>query len=134
MFFIGGYGGFQHIKRRFIEKYDVAFQIIGDKTLLPPHLRKKIVDFEYRQDKMFHKAQRYTMNVCIAYTSRWEMIEAMHSAIKVTNGQFTESDIENHLLIDSPDIIIRTSGEYRLSDFLLWQVIHIPQNFKILKF
>ena len=73
------------------------------------------------------------MNVCLSYGSRGEIVNACKSiATDIQLGQLDVDDIQETVLrqrlltgsIPDPDIIIRTSGEYRLSNFLLWQLAY----------
>ncbi len=75
-------------------------------------------------------ADRIDVNIAINYGGRLEIVDAVKQlALKVKNGELepddiTEDDISNHLYTAGqadPDLIIRPSGEYRLSNFLIWQ-------------
>ena len=79
-----------------------------------------------------------TMNICLSYGGRGEILNACKAiADDVNDGimnpsEITESTFESKLLTDtcpSPDLIIRTSGEYRLSNFLLWQLAYSEMFF-----
>ncbi|GAU98077.1 hypothetical protein RvY_09273-2 [Ramazzottius varieornatus] len=81
---------------------------------------------------------RSFLNVCIAYTSREEMSHAVKEvAVLCENGTIdpanvTEKTIASHLYTKAspdPELLIRTSGEVRLSDFLLWQTSHSILSF-----
>lgn len=63
-------------------------------------------------------------NICINYGSRQEIVKAVNELISLGKKQISITDIENHLYtkdIGNPDFIIRTSGEHRLSNFMLFQ-------------
>lgn len=65
-----------------------------------------------------------TMNLCISYGGRHEIVQAVNSLIKAGKTEVTEEDIENALYTSgqpNPDLIVRASGEQRLSNFLPWQ-------------
>ena len=69
-----------------------------------------------------------TLNLCVSYTSRNEMTDAIQRIVAaVKRGDLEPSDVDETLLEqslfvgDNPDMLVRTSGEYRFSDFLLWQ-------------
>jgi len=73
------------------------------------------------------------MNLCMSYGSRGEVVQAVQSiSRKVTSGQLpidaiSEETFQQHLLTNhcgDPDVLIRTSGEVRLSNFLLWQLAY----------
>uniref|UniRef100_A0A3Q3X7R0 ditrans,polycis-polyprenyl diphosphate synthase [(2E,6E)-farnesyldiphosphate specific] n=1 Tax=Mola mola TaxID=94237 RepID=A0A3Q3X7R0_MOLML len=77
--------------------------------------------------------ERCFLNVCFAYTSRYEITNAVREmAWGVEQGLIKASDVSESLLSEclysnnspNPDLLIRTSGEIRLSDFLLWQTSH----------
>jgi len=107
-----------------IKKHEVCVRLVGDISLLPPSVQSAMA-------KLVSKSSTNTrgiMNICFAYTSRWEMLnslksigEGMEQEILVTND-ISEDLIEECFYTNSiPDVLIRTSGETRLSDFLLWQ-------------
>ena len=64
------------------------------------------------------------LSICISYGGRQELVEAVNSLLETGRQSVTEEDIERFLYtagIPDPDLIIRTSGELRTSNFLLWQ-------------
>jgi len=104
----------------------VCVQIIGDWSLVPPNLRKLMA----KAMVMTRHNRRAKLNVAFAYTSRNEIaraVESLHWGIK--NGDLLLEDFSEDLFAQSfqilpsqpLDLLIRTSGETRLSDFLLWQ-------------
>ncbi|KAG8189873.1 hypothetical protein JTE90_023379 [Oedothorax gibbosus] len=119
-------------------KYGVCIRVFGDITLLPVDLQMLVAEAileTYKNTKTF-------LNVCLAYTSREEITSAVKDiATEVANGNLKECDISESLLDQSmysyksskPDIVVRTSGEVRLSDFLLWQSSYsVLSFFKVL--
>lgn len=79
-----------------------------------------------------------TMNICLSYGSRGEIVNACKQiATDVINGDMKVSQIDDEALSSrllttqtpDPDIVIRTSGEYRLSNFLLWQLAYAEMFF-----
>lgn len=85
-------------------------------------------------------ANNDTINMVLAlnYSSRWEITHAIQQiAKKVENGQLTSDQIDEQLIsqemgtahIPDPELLIRTSGEQRLSNFLLWQVAYTEFHF-----
>jgi undecaprenyl diphosphate synthase len=77
--------------------------------------------------------ERMTLSLALSYSSRWEIVEAArHIAEKVRDRKIDLEDIDNvlfakHLTTSAypdPELLIRTSGEYRLSNFLLWQIAY----------
>ena len=109
-----------------LHKNNVKFTVIGDLAMLPGSTRKGLQDgIELTQDNG-------GLNLCLAlnYGSRQEMIDAIQSlASKVQSGEMEPEEINEAIFsnalytkgIPDPDLLIRTSGECRLSNFLLWQ-------------
>ena len=109
-----------------LHKNNVKFTVIGDLEMLPGSTRKGLQDgIELTQDNG-------GLNLCLArnYGSRKEMIDARQSlASKVQSGEMGPEEINEAIFSDAlytkgipdPDLLIRTSGECRLSNFLLWQ-------------
>lgn len=109
-----------------LHKNNVKFTVIGDLEMLPGSTRKGLQDgIELTQDNR-------GLNLCLAlnYGSRQEMIDAIQSlASKVQSGEMEPEEINEAIFSDAlytkgipdPDLLIRTSGECRLSNFLLWQ-------------
>ena len=79
-----------------------------------------------------------TLNLALSYSSRWEIVEAIRAiARKVEEGTIKAMDItydlfSHHLAtadMPDPELMIRTSGEYRISNFLLWQLAYAEMHF-----
>ncbi|XP_028615679.1 dehydrodolichyl diphosphate synthase complex subunit DHDDS isoform X3 [Grammomys surdaster] len=109
-----------------LQKHGVCIRVLGDLHLLPLDLQAKIAH-AVQATKNYNKC---FLNVCFAYTSRHEITNAVREmAWGVEQGLLEPSDVSESLLdkclysnhSPHPDILIRTSGEVRLSDFLLWQ-------------
>ena len=101
-------------------------RVIGDRDRLAKDIVKDICDAEART----RTNTRIDVNICINYGSRDEILRATRNlARKVAVGEMTaeqidESRFERELLtagVPDPDLLIRTSGEQRISNFLLWQ-------------
>jgi undecaprenyl diphosphate synthase len=101
-------------------------RVIGDRTRLAKDIVSDIVDAEQRT----RGNTRIDVNICINYGSRDEIVQATRNlARKVAEGELApekidESLFERELLtagVPDPDLLIRTSGEQRISNFLLWQ-------------
>lgn len=117
-----------------IEKHGVSIRVLGNLSLLPHSIQKLIgeaVNISKHND-------RAILNVCFSYTSRDEICTAMKELAEgVDRGELKPSDVSEELLekclythkSPDPDLLIRTSGEVRLSDFLLWQ-----SSFSVLSF
>ncbi|XP_056413405.1 dehydrodolichyl diphosphate synthase complex subunit DHDDS isoform X2 [Hyla sarda] len=112
-----------------LQKHEVCIRVIGDLSLLPLDIQKLIAQ-AVLETKTYSKC---FLNVCFAYTSRHEISNAVREvAWGVQEGLIEPSDVSENLLDQclytsnspDPDLLIRTSGEVRLSDFLLWQTSH----------
>ncbi len=111
-----------------IHRYKVRIKAIGKLDLLPQNIKKLIEELE----KITSKYNSHYLNIAIAYGGRSEIIEAVKKiAEDVKTGRLKTDEIDeevferylftSYLPKQSPDLIIRTSGEVRLSNFLLWQ-------------
>lgn len=103
--------------------------LISDSANLPPQVSKSVQDL---RESTAH-CDGFTLNLCLSYGSRSEIVEACKQiGKKLIDGdlklqQVNESSMSNYLLtkgLPDPDILIRTSGEYRISNFLLWQLAY----------
>ena len=116
-------------------KNNVRFQVIGDIRRLPEDVQQKL------QETMRHTAQNdsMTMVVALSYSSRWEIIKAMRETVKEAMAknesigykelekQLTEENFIRHLetnFMPDPELMIRTGGELRVSNYLLWQIAY----------
>ena len=103
-----------------------SVRVFGDLSLLPEDIQRLVADIVLSTKHNTPKV----LNICFAYTSRHEISTALNELrICVQNGLILESDITETLISkflytnhsSEPDLLVRTSGEVRLSDFLLWQ-------------
>ena len=110
-------------------KNNVRFQVIGDIKRLPVAVAEKL------KETIEHTANNnaMTMVVALSYSARWELTEATKQiAIEVQKGEqkvenIDENIINKHLctnFMPDPDLLIRTGGEYRISNYLLWQLAY----------
>ena len=104
-------------------KNNVRFRVIGDMKRLPDEVQKKLRETEE------HTAQNtaMTMVVALSYSSRWEIAEAVRQIVAEAPAQITEETISQHLttnFMPDPDLLIRTGGELRISNYLLWQIAY----------
>lgn len=121
-------------------KNNVRFRVIGDIKRLPEDVQKKL------RETMEHTAQNtaMTMVVALSYSARWEIVEAMRVTVReaITLSEdgncedvvqkLTEEAFCNHLetrFMPDPDLLIRTGGELRISNFLLWQIAYAELYF-----
>ena len=105
---------------------NVSVKFIGDVSVLDDKLKKKI----YRVEKQTEKGKS-RLNVALNYGSRAEIVNACNKLIECGNS-ITEADISNALYTNGcpdPDLIIRTGGDLRISNFLLWQAAYAELYF-----
>lgn len=111
------------------EKNHMRVRVIGDKTRLDPDIQERITELE----EASKNNDGLNFQIAINYGSRDEMIRAMkkmaadRDAGKLTLEDISESTFESYLDtagIPDPDLLIRTSGEQRLSNYLLWQLAY----------
>ena len=101
------------------DKYDLKVCFIGDRSPLSERLIKKID----RAEQMTSERSR-TVNIALNYGGRAEITAAVNKLIRAGKTEITEADISESLYTGGcpdPDLIVRTAGEQRLSNFLLWQ-------------
>jgi len=111
---------FKTISKEKIEKNRIKIRFIGNLHLLPQDLREECKKLE----KATINNSNFIVNFAIAYGGRQEIIDAVKSIIKnkIKPEELTEEIFEKNLLLSSePDMIIRTGGEKRTSNFLPWQ-------------
>ncbi|HEX3029143.1 MAG TPA: isoprenyl transferase [Clostridia bacterium] len=105
---------------------DVRIRVIGEKAGLPKELQKEIV----RVEKMTECNKSLVLNIALNYGSKVEILGAVKSIINdVKQGKLNINDIGEEAIeqrlytsdMPDPDLLIRTSGEKRISNFLLWQ-------------
>ena len=110
-------------------KNNVRFQVIGDIERLPKEVQQKL------QETMDHTAHNsaMTMVVALSYSSRWEIVKATREiAADLAAGKIKDADINEQLISEhmttsfmpDPDLLIRTGGDMRISNFLLWQIAY----------
>ena len=105
---------------------DIVVRFIGDKSGFSDELRQLMEENE----ECSKDRDGMVLNIAMNYGSRDEIVRAVKNICRdVRNGSITEADITERLISDNlytagqpdPDLIIRPSGEYRISNFMLWQ-------------
>lgn len=105
---------------------NVRLRIIGDLSRVPDVVRKAILGLQQRTSVN----TGMTMVIALSYSSRWEITDAMkRMAQEVKEGKLLPNDINEETIsqhlctnfMPDPDLLIRTGGESRLSNYLLWQ-------------
>ncbi len=105
------------------KKYDVRVRFLGRRSLFPA----EIGDAMNRIEDITKNNKAYRLNLLLGYGGREEIVDAVNSILKEGLREVDEDTISAHLYtagMDDPDLIIRTSGEQRLSGLLPWQSIY----------
>ena len=111
------------------DKNNIRVRIIGDKTRLAESFQKKIKELE----EVSAKYTGLNLTIAINYGSRDEMVRAMRKMMQdEKEGKFALEDLSEESFskyldtneLPDPDLLIRTSGEQRLSNYLLWQLAY----------
>lgn len=108
-----------------LHKENVRFRVIGNKDKLPKSLQAIIADAEQKTINN----DRFFLNLALSYSGKWDIAHAVKKIIATNTNleAITEELIAQHLSLNDlpdPDLIIRTSGEQRISNFLLWQAAY----------
>ncbi len=111
---------------RKLDENDIRLVSIGELDRLPPTCRQELEDAK----ELTAGNSRMTLCLALSYSGRWDICQAVKTiSQKVKEGELLPDEISDELIsghlatsgFPDPDLIIRTSGEYRLSNFLLWQ-------------
>jgi undecaprenyl diphosphate synthase len=111
---------------RELHENGICLRFVGDKTAFKPAIQKKMVEAE----KMTVDNKRLTANIAVNYGGRWDITQAAVKMAKaVAQGHLPVDDVNESNLAQflslakspDPDLFIRTGGEMRISNFLLWQ-------------
>ena len=117
---------FDNLKDEIFMKNNVGFRVVGDMDRMPASVRERIEWLE----KTTSVNTGMTLVLALSYSSKWELTRAVRSiAADVATGKLkpeevTEETINSRLVTNfmpDPDLLIRTGGEVRLSNYLLWQ-------------
>ena len=117
-----------------LNKNNIRLDIIGDVNMLPPNAQKEL------KEALAETAANtgLTLVMALSYSSRWEIIDAVKKVAEdVAAGKITATDINaqtfptylNTRSIPDPELMIRTGGEYRISNFLLYQAAYCELYF-----
>jgi len=117
-----------------LNKNNIRLMAIGDISRMPGNAEEKL-------KRCIHQTSKNTglsLVLALSYSSRWEITNALKNickeieAGKLNTGEINDELISNHLTtkgIPDPDLLIRTSGEVRISNFLLWQIAYTELYF-----
>lgn len=114
---------FLKLKKEKLLKNNIRFRIIGDRDRLPKEVQNAVKDVEdatASQDKL-------NLIVALSYGARREICRAFERVVQAGKKDITPEEFSEFLDtrgIPDPDLLIRTSGEVRISNFLLWQVAY----------
>jgi undecaprenyl diphosphate synthase len=110
------------LEEELFTKNNIRLRVIGEWDRLPENVRRSLGDC------MEHTAgnTRMTLTIALSYSSRWELTRAVQDIVKegIRPEQITEETVSRHLttsFMPDPDLLIRTGGELRISNYLLWQ-------------
>ena len=117
-----------------LHKNNIRLHVIGDLDMFPGEARKEL------NEALNHTRKNTGLNLVMAlsYSSRWELLNAVKSiALKVKKGELpvesiNQETLEQHLVTSGfpdPELMIRTGGEYRVSNFLLYQIAYAELYF-----
>jgi len=105
-----------------LNENDIRLKTIGDLDALPTEVQKQLkIDIERTKNN-----KKMVLNLALSYSGRWELLEAIKQISRLsTNGKVAEQDIDEKFVssflttkdIPDPDLVIRTSGEFRVSNF-----------------
>lgn len=110
-------------------RYGIRLQAVGDRERLPVNVRRTLEDVI----ELTHKNRRMTVVLALSYSGRDEVVRMANKlARKVLDGELKAGDIDEEIIaahmdtpdIPDPDLLIRTSGEMRISNFYLWQIAY----------
>ena len=112
-----------------LNENDIKLTCIGEIESLPNIVQKQLYDDIERTKNN----KKMTLNLALSYSGRWELLKAIKSIShqvsenSLTVEEITEKIISKNLTtknLPDPDLVIRTSGEFRVSNFLLWQIAY----------
>ncbi len=104
------------------EKNKIRFVFLGDKAVFDSEMRDKLEKLEEMTADY-----EYILNVALNYGARDELVHSVNSLIAEGRESVTEQDISSRLYtshVPDPDLIVRTGGDFRISNFLLWQAAY----------
>lgn len=117
-----------------LNKNKIRLQAIGDlKSLKPETYRELMIAIENTASN-----DRMTLSLALSYSSRWEIVDAVKQiAEKIKANELDVADIKDDLIsqhlttnfMPDPELLIRTSGEQRISNFMLWQIAYTELYF-----
>lgn len=108
-------------KSKEVKEKGIKIRFMGDLSLVP----KNVKELAEKIESETKNNNNYKVNFCFAYGGRSELLHAINKLLKEGKKQVTEQDVTNALWLSSePDLIIRTGGKIRTSNFLPWQSVY----------
>lgn len=110
-------------------KNNVRFRVIGDLSRIPEEVRAKL----HATEEHTAGNTAMTMVVALSYSSKWEITKAVKEiATEVKEGKITVEDVDDEMMsrhmetnfMPDPELLIRTGGELRISNYMLWQIAY----------
>ncbi len=112
-----------------LHQNNIKLQAIGDIDSLPHEVQKEL----YEAFKKTEHNTRMTLNLALSYSGRWDILRAVKKISEmISQHEIKPADINEKLFgeclttyqLPDPDLLIRTSGEFRISNFLLWEIAY----------
>ncbi len=109
----------------------IRLRVVGDLS----RFDKPLVDLIARSEALTIANTRLTLTICANYGGRWDIMQAVNRLVRdkpELAGSYTEADLTPYLALayaPEPDLFIRTGGEQRISNFLLWQLAYTEFHF-----
>jgi undecaprenyl diphosphate synthase len=114
-----------------LRQHGIRFRAVGDVSRFDARLRELMAAAQARTVD----GERLQLAVAVDYGGRWDIVQAMNRLLAergATGGPYTEADLAQYLALahaPEPDLFIRTGGEQRISNFLLWQLAYTELYF-----
>jgi undecaprenyl diphosphate synthase len=117
-----------------LDRNNIRLRFIGDRSAFPSPLQKKMTEGE----RQTQTNNALTLVVAINYGGHWDMCQAFQKVLdKITTGELNNPNINEQLInqhlsttgLPDPDLFIRTGGEQRVSNFMLWQLAYTEMYF-----
>lgn len=121
-----------------LNEHGVCLRFIGDRTRLSMILQDKMDHAE----KLTQNNDKLILNIAVNYSGKWDIVQASKSALhRILSGELSLDDLNENELerglstyhLQDPDLMIRTSGEQRISNFFLWQAAYTELYFTDVK-
>lgn len=109
-------------KKETLNEQGIKLLVSGSKEKVPSYLLETIES----TCKYLENNEKLILNICFNYGGRHEIVDAVNSLLNDGYTKITEDDLSNRMYnnINSPDLVIRTGGDFRISNFMLWQIAY----------